>query len=142
MAYLLDTSVISELRRGRRCDPKVRQWVSAIPADELFISVLTLGEIRAGIESKRRKDPEQAEAIERWLNSITVEYATRTLPVTTVEADRWGRIPMQGRLPDVDGLIAATAMIHGLTVATRNTGDFWWSGVPLVNPFEESAAHG
>ena len=142
MAYLLDTNVISELRRGRRCDPNVRRWVNAIPADELFISVLTLGEIRAGVESKRRKDPVQAEAIERWLNSITADYAGRTFPVTTLEADRWGRIPLQGRLPDVDGIIAATTLIHGLTVATRNTADFWRSGVPLVNHFEDTAAHG
>ena len=141
MAYLLDTNVISELRRGRRCDPNVRQWVSAIPADELFISVLTLGEIRAGVENKRRKDPTQAEAIERWLNSITEQFAGRTLPVTTQEADRWGRIPLEGRLPDIDGVIAATALVHGLTVATRNKDDFWRSGVPVVDPFEARAVH-
>ena len=97
MAYLLDTNVISELRRGRRCDPNVR-----------------------------------------WLNSITEEYAGRTFPVRTLEADRWGRIPSHGQMPDVDGVIAATALVHGLTVATRNTADFWRSGVPLVNPFEET----
>ena len=120
----------------------VRQWVNAKPAGELFLSVLTLGEIRAGVENKRLKDPTQAEAIERWLNLISEQFAGRIFPVTAMEADRWGRIPLQGRLPDIDGLIAATALVHGLTVATRNTEDFWRSGVAVVNPFEATAAHG
>ncbi len=142
MAYLLDTNVVSELRRGLKCDPKVRTWVDDTPHDLMFVSVLTLGEIRAGIESKRRRDVAQAEAIERWLDAVTERFAGRILPVTATEADRWGRIPLQGQMPDVDGLIAATALVHGLTVVTRNTSHFWRSNVATFNPFEDDGAHG
>ncbi len=141
MAYILDTNILSELRRGRKCDQKVRRWVEGVDALDMFISVVTLGEIRAGVESLRLRDPQQAAVIERWLLTLPRKYAGRTLTVTAKEADRWGRLSPNQRPGAGDGLIAATALQHGLIVATRNTSDFERCGVPLVNPFLHEVTH-
>ena len=134
MAYLLDTCVISELRKplGNR---GVAAWMAGIQPDEAFLSVLTLGEIRHGIELHRAKDPKAAGALERWLLGLEAHYAERILPITAPIADRWGRIAISQPLPVSDGLIAATGLEHKLTVVTRNTADFQRSGVNTVNPF-------
>ena len=134
MAYLLDTCVISELRKplGNR---GVAAWMAGIQPDEAFLSVLTLGEIRHGIELHRAKDPKAAGALERWLLGLEAHYAERILPITAPIADRWGRIAISQPLPVSDGLIAATGLEHKLTVVTRNTADFQRSGVTIVNPF-------
>lgn len=142
MAYILDTNILSELRRGRKCDPRVRRWVESVDALDMFISVVTLGEIRAGVESLRCRDPKQAAVIESWLLTLPRKYAGRTLTVTAKEADQWGRLSPNQRPSVGDGLIAATALQHGLTVATRNTSDFERCGVPLVNPFLHEHTHG
>lgn len=131
MSYLLDTCILSELRKTR-CDPAMAAWMSAIQPDEAFLSVLTLGEIRRGIELHRLKDAKAAGALERWLTGLETHYADRILPITAAIADRWGRLSIRQPL----GLIAATALEHRLTVVTRNVEDFKRSGVSLLNPFD------
>lgn len=134
MAYLLDTCIISELRKPR-CDPGVAIWMAGIHPDEVFLSVLTLGEIRRGIELYRAKDPKAARALERWLLGLEAHYAARILPITSAITDRWGRLCLDQPLPVSDGLIAATGLEHKLTVVTRNVSDFQRSGVATLNPF-------
>jgi len=134
MAYLLDTCVISELRKPHG-DPRVAAWMAGIQADEAFLSVLTLGEIRRGIELHRAKDPKAAGALDRWLRGLESHYAERILPITAAIADRWGRLGLKQPLPVSDGLIAATGLEHTLTIVTRNVADFQRSGVNTLNPF-------
>jgi predicted nucleic acid-binding protein len=134
MAYLLDTCVISELRKAG-CNPGVSAWISSIEPDEVSLSVITIGEIRRGIELHRSKDPKAAGSLERWLLGLESHYAERVLPVTAAVADRWGRLSLHQPLPVSDGLIAATALEHKLTVVTRNVADYQRSGVNVLNPF-------
>lgn len=137
MRYLLDTNVASELQR-RRPDPRVLYWVSARPASSLFISALTLGEIRKGAE--RLKDQQRRAQLEEWIeNDLCVWLQDRILPVDRNTADRWGRLMAQaGRtLPAIDSLIAATALQHGLTLVTRNTRDFQFPGLDLFDPWQD-----
>lgn len=134
MAYLLDTCIISELRRPS-CNTGVAAWMSSIEPDEAFLSVITLGEIRRGIELHRSKDAKAAGALERWLLGLESHYAERILPITAEVADRWGRLSPYQPLPVSDGLIAATGLEHKLTVVTRNTADFQRSGVNTLDPF-------
>jgi predicted nucleic acid-binding protein len=134
MGYLLDTCILSELRKPR-ADSRVVAWMAGLRPDETFLSVLTVGEIRRGIEMHRIKDAQAAGALERWLRGLESHYADRILPVTTEIADRWGRLAPHQPLPVSDGLIAATALVHQHTVVTRNLADFERSGVNLLNPF-------
>ncbi len=134
MGYLLDTCVLSELRKPR-ADAKVVAWMEGLRPAEAFLSVLTLGEIRRGIELHRAKDARAAGALERWLRGLETHYGDRILPVTSEIADRWGRLAPTRPLPVTDGLIAATALVHGHTVVTRNVADFERAGVNLLNPF-------
>ena len=135
MPYLLDTNILSELRRGPRCDAKVAQWAHSTRSDRHCISVLSLGEIRKGIENLRRKSPQQCPAFENWLLTLQADYEADILPITDAISDQWGRMMAQQTLPVIDGLLAATALTHGLTVATRNIADFENSDVAVVNPF-------
>ena len=134
MAYLLDTCVISELRKPH-CDPSVATWMAGIQPDEVFLSVITLGEIRRGIELHRAKDTKAAGALERWLLGLESHYAERILPISSAIAERWGRLCLNQPLPVSDGLIAATGLEHKLTIVTRNVFDFEFSGVNTLNPF-------
>ena len=135
MAYLLDTNVISELRKIARSDPEVRTWYEGVPADELYLSVMTFGEIRRGIERIQGRDLRAVAALEDWLNDLVNQFSERILPITLSIADRWGRLSPRQPLTVADGLIAATAIEHKLTVVTRNTADFEHSGVNTLNPF-------
>ncbi|HEX7058817.1 MAG TPA: type II toxin-antitoxin system VapC family toxin [Solirubrobacterales bacterium] len=135
MSYLIDTNVISELRKGKRTDPGVASWFARLPDQDIFLSVLTLGEIRRGIESIRRRDADSALALDRWLTSLGELHADRILPVDRQVAEEWGRLNVPDPLPVVDGLLAATARIAGIALATRNTADFELTGVSCVNPF-------
>lgn len=139
MPYLLDTNVLSELRKGMRGDERVRAWAQAVSGDRHFLSVLSLGEIRKGIERLRRKTPEKCEVFERWLQRLSVDYAGDILEVNDAIADHWGRLEASRTRPVIDGLLAATALEFGLNIATRNTRDFAGTGVKLVNPFDWSA---
>ena len=135
--FLLDTNVLSELRKEKRCDEGVRQWFEGTEAEELFISVLVLGEIRQGIERIRLRDPVQARALEKWLGWVAAEFAERLLPVNEKVADQWGSLGLQQPIPMLDALLAATALVHGLTVVSRNEEDFRNTGVPVINPFSK-----
>ena len=134
MAYLLDTCVISEIRRSNR-NGGVSAWITGVPAGELFLSVLTLGEIRRGIELRRLYDTATASKLERWLSGIEVHFGDRILSITAAIADHWGRLSLTQPLPITDGLIAATALEHKLTIVTRNVPDFQRSGASTLNPF-------
>lgn len=134
---LLDTNVLSELRKGPRCDAKVRAWLALQESQELFLSVLAIAEIRDGIERLRGRDPKQAARLEAWLNETETFFRDRILPITPEIADRWGRLRTPQPLPDFDRLIAATAAHHGLEIATRNIRDFERTGIPVTNPWQE-----
>lgn len=135
MSYLLDTNVISELRKGERADPKVKAWFAALADEEIFLSVLTIGEIRRGIESVRRRDPDSAAALDRWLTLVNEAHGDRVVPIDRAIAEEWGRMNVPDPLPVIDGLLAATARVLGLTLVTRNVGDVDRAEVELLDPF-------
>lgn len=136
MSYLLDTNVISELRKGKRGDANVARWYESLAEDEIFLSVLTIGELRRGVELIRRRDTTSAERLDAWLAEVASGHADRILPVDAVVAERWGRLSVPDPIPVVDGLLAATALTHGLTLATRNIKDVKGTSVSCVNPFD------
>lgn len=135
MSYLLDTNVISEIRKPDG-NQTVRTWLAAIKGVDLYLSVLVVGEIRQGIERLRRRDPAQASVYETWLTMLRQDYADRILPITIEVAEEWGRMNVPNAVPVDDGLMAATARVHGLTFVTRNTADLARTGVRLLNPFD------
>ena len=136
--YLLDTNVVSELRKRDRCDENVATWYTGVSDDELFLSVLVLGEIRQGIERIRDRDPQQCTALEQWLQDVTRRYAQRILPIDEGVSDVWGQLYYIRNVPVVDGLLAATAKVHNLTLVTRNIQDVQGLGVDLLNPFSHT----
>ena len=138
MSYLLDTNVISELRKGERADVNVTAWFAGVTEEEIFFSVLTIGEIRRGIESVRRRDPESAAALDRWLASLSEAHSDRILQIDRAIAEEWGRMNVPDPLPVVDGLLAATARVLGLTLVTRNVADIAGAEVELLDPFAAS----
>lgn len=135
MSYLIDTNVISELRKGDRCDPAVAEWWAKVGEDELWISALVLGEIRRGIELSRRRDPQKAKALEAWLEEVVAGFGHRVLQVDEQVADEWGRMNAIRPLPVIDALLAATARANGLIFVTRNGSDVQGVGVDILNPF-------
>ena len=137
--YLLDTNVISEVRKGVRGDARVTAWYAAARNDDLFISVLVVGEIRKGVERVRPRDPRQADALERWLEELMHSFADRILPIDSRIADVWGRTNAVRQIPVVDGLLAATARAHDMTLVTRNTSDVDGLGARVLNPFALAA---
>ena len=136
MSFLLDTNVVSELRKGARADANVARWLAGVEDEELYTSVIVLGALRYGVERARRRDPRQAEALERWLDRVARRFGGRALPVDRRVADEWGRLNAPDPLPTADALVAATAKVHGLTLATRNVRDIARTGVSYVDPFE------
>ena len=136
MSYLIDTIIISEVRKGVRCHPSVARWWAGVDDDQLFLSVLVVGEIRRGVETSRRRAPEKAAALEQWLDDLRSAFAERVLPVTDDVAETWGRMNAIRTVPVVDGLLAATAKVHGLALVTRNMADVAGLGAELINPFE------
>jgi len=135
---LVDTNVVSELKRGRNADPRVVAWFSEMPNERVFTSVVVLGEVRRGIELVARRDKPQAEVLERWYASIRDQLANRVLAVDEPIMMVWSRISVPDLLPAYDGLIAATALVHGMTVATRNTADYRRAGVEVFDPWVEA----
>ena len=133
--YLLDTNVASETRKGQRSNAGVMAWLESVDEADLFLSVLVVGEIRKGVEQARPNDPVKARALEGWLAGLEEKYGDRVVPVTAAVADQWGRLGAIRPLSTVDGLLAATAMVHGLTLVTRNVRDVAHTGVSLLNPF-------
>ena len=135
MSYLVDTNVVSELRKGQRCDPGVASWFAETSSGEIFLSALTVGEIRKGIENIRRRDEPTASALETWLGELLATHSDRILAVDAVVAEQWGRFNVPDPLPVLDSLLAATASVHGLTLVTRNVKDVERPGVECLNPF-------
>jgi predicted nucleic acid-binding protein len=136
MAWLLDTNVISELRKGSRANRGVQAWFSTVEDADLHTSVLVIGEIRRGIERLAPRDPPSARALERWARTLETQFADRILPITLEISDSWGRQSPDRPMPTVDGLLAATARHHGLILVTRNVADVGRSGVDVLNPFD------
>ena len=135
MSYLIDTNIISELRKGDRCDPAVAAWWAKVDENELWTSALVLGEIRRGIELARRHDPQKAKVLESWLEEVIYGFGDRILDLDAQVADEWGRMNAIRPLPVIDALIAATARANSLTFVTRNVSDVQGVGVDLLNPF-------
>jgi len=134
LKYLVDTNVLSESSR-RRPDAGVVAWFATVPADHLFLSVLTLGEIAKGIGRLRRRDPVSAEHLGLWIEFARRRFADRILPVDDRIAETWGRLNIVRDLPAIDGLLAATALVHGLRLVTRNVKDFVGLGVRVFDPW-------
>lgn len=134
--YLLDTNIISEIRKGPRCHPNVAAWYSNIEEESLYLSVLVLGEIRKGIEGLRDRDAGKANELDLWLEQLQTSFQSQILPVDTAISQEWGRLSSLHTVPVIDGLLAATATAHRLVLVTRNTRDFADLGIQLLNPFE------
>jgi len=133
--YLIDTNVISEVRKGARCNPHVAGWYETIDDACIYLSVLVLGEIRRGIERSRANDPTRARALESWLVAITKSFTDRILPVDQTVADEWGRMSAKRPVSTVDALLAATAKVHQMTLVTRNISDVADLGAEILDPF-------
>lgn len=135
MGFLIDTNVLSELRKKERANTGVQHWFAGVAGESLYLSVLVVGEVRNGIERLRRRDSVAADNLERWLSKVQTDMAGKILPVTTSIADRWGRLNAPDPLSVIDSLLAATALEHDLILVTRNVDDVKRTGVKLLNPF-------
>ncbi|WP_338580272.1 type II toxin-antitoxin system VapC family toxin [Pseudomonas sp. ML2-2023-6] len=134
--FLLDTNVVSELRKAQ-ADPAVVAWARSVPAYRLYISAITLLEIETGILRLERRDPEQDSPLRNWLEAHVIPaFAGRVLSIDGAVARRCARLHVPDRSNECDALIAATALVHDMTVVTRNTRDFAFSGAPVLNPWE------
>jgi len=138
VGYLLDTNVVSEVRKPRP-HPRVATWFASVDAGELYLSALVVGEIFQGIERLRRRDPERAAGYGVWLAQLRTSYADRIVPVDADVAVEWGRMNSVTRLPVVDGLLAATARVRGWTLVTRNVRDVAGTGARILDPFAPPA---
>ncbi len=140
MMFVLDTNVVSELRkiRGGRADPKVAAWAGSVDAADLFVSAVTIMELELGVLSIERKDPHQGAVLRSWLEQhVLPEFSGRTLAVDTAVAQRCARLHVPDKRGERDALIAATALVHGMTLVTRNVADFAPTGVVILNPWAE-----
>lgn len=139
MMFVLDTNVVYELRKVRagRADPNVAAWSESVDAAELFVSAITIMELELGVLSIERKDATQGALLRSWLEQhVLPEFSGRTLPIDTAVAQRCARLHVPDKRGERDALIAATALVHGMTVVTRNVADFEATGVPILNPWE------
>lgn len=138
--FLLDTNVVSELRKAGagKADANVVAWASSVPYGSLFVSAITVLELESGILHRERRDAAQAALLREWLeNHVLPAFHDRILPIDTAVARRCARLHVPDPRTERDALIAATALVHGMTVVTRNVGDFQPTGVPLLNPWEK-----
>ena len=136
MSYLLDTNVISELRKRDRMHTNVSAWFTIVDESEIFLSVLVIGELRKGIENIRRRDPDSAIHLDQWLRMLVEIHQERILPIDREIAEEWGRLSVPDPISTVDGLLAATAKKNQLILVTRNTADVARTGCAVLNPFE------
>ena len=139
MMFVLDTNVVSELRKVRlgKADANVATWTESVDAADLFVSAITILELELGVLSIERKDAAQGSLLRAWLEQhVLPEFSGRTLPVDTAVAQRCARLHVPDKRGERDALIAATALVHGMTVVTRNVADFKPTGVPILNPWE------
>jgi predicted nucleic acid-binding protein len=137
--YLLDTNIVSETRK-RLAAPGVVGFLESVEAMALFISALTLGELRKGVVARRRTDVVSADQLGIWVDGIETTFADRVLPVDRAVARIWGELSAGRALPVIDTLIAATAIARGLTLVTRNTRDVAATGVPLLDPWQDNSS--
>jgi predicted nucleic acid-binding protein len=135
VSYLIDTNIISEVRKGDRCDANVSAWYASIGDDDLFLSTLVLGELRKGVELARQRDRAKAAALENWLREVEIAFGGRVLGIDNAVSDRWGRMSAMRPIPVIDGLLAATALTYPLTLVTRNDRDRAGLGATVLNPF-------
>jgi predicted nucleic acid-binding protein len=138
MMFVLDTNVVSELRKARtgKIDPNVAAWAESMDAADLFVSSITIMELELGILSVERRDAVQGSVLRSWLEQhVLPEFSGRTLPVDTAVALRCARLHVPDKRGERDALIAATALVHGMTVVTRNVADFEPTGVQIINPW-------
>jgi predicted nucleic acid-binding protein len=135
MSYLLDTNVVSEARR-KNPDAHVVAWLRGNDPSTLYLSVLTVGEILRGIETLARRDPAAARPLRTWFDALRANYAERLVGIDARVAEVWGRLSAARPLPVIDGLLAATALTHGMTLVTRNIRDVADIGVDTFNPWE------
>lgn len=134
--FLLDTNVISEMRKGERSNPNVREWARSIQPSDLYLSAATVLELEQGVLLLERRDPIKAIALREWLDgNVIPSFAGQIFSIDVKVARRCAALHVPQRRPDRDAFIAATAIVHGLTVVTRNTQDFEAMGVPLINPW-------
>jgi predicted nucleic acid-binding protein len=138
VSYLIDTTIISEVQKGDRCDTHVFAWYASIADGDLFLSTLVLGEIRKGVELARPRDAAKAAALERWLQQVETAFDGRVLGIDNAVSDQWGRMCAIRPVPVIDGLLAATALVNGLTLATRNDRDVAGLGAMVLNPFRDA----
>jgi len=136
-AYLLDTNVVSEIRKGERCFPGVQTWLDKQSASNLFLSIVTLAEIQHGIELIAKRDEKQAKHLTRWRKQLENTYRglNHLLTIDSDTALQWGKLQAIRRLPAMDAWLAATAIIHNLTIVTRNENDFNCLPVRIQNPW-------
>jgi len=137
--YLLDTNVVSELRKAKagKADKNVIAWATNVSADSLFLSVITILELEIGIQLVERRDPTQGTLLRAWLEGqVLLAFSGRILPVDVPVAQRCAKLHVPDPRSDRDALIAATALVHGMTVITRNIADFQATGVELLNPWD------
>ncbi|WP_036771500.1 type II toxin-antitoxin system VapC family toxin [Photorhabdus australis] len=137
--YVLDTNVVSELRKVRagKADPSVAAWTESVDAASLYVSAITIMELELGVLLIERKDATQGAMLRAWLEQhVLPEFSGRTLPVDTAVAQRCARLHVPDKNCERDALIAATALVHGMTVVTRNVADFKSTGVTILNPWE------
>ena len=135
MSFLIDTNVISELRKAERANASVLEWFNEVADDEIHLSVLAIGELRRGVEAVRKRDPIQAASLERWVSRLVANHGDRILAIDRPVADRWGRLAAMRAASVIDTLMAATALDHGLVLVTRNVKDVAWTGVSYLDPF-------
>jgi len=137
--FLLDTNIVSELRLPDRANPNVLFWAEQVPSTLMYLSVISLQELEIGVLRMERRDPVQAIALRTWFDGkLRPHFDERVLPIDTAVALRSAGLQVPDPKSYRDVLIAATAMVHGMTVVTRNVSDFKLSGVPVLNPFEAS----
>ncbi|WP_372157562.1 type II toxin-antitoxin system VapC family toxin [Xanthomonas campestris pv. fici] len=142
MMYVLDTTVLSELRKVRlgKADANVAAWAERVDAADLFVSVITVMELELGVLSIERKDTTQGAMLRSWLEQhVLPEFSGRTLPIDSAVAQRCARLHVPDKRGERDALIAATALVHGMAVVTRSAADFQTTGVTVVDPWEQSS---
>lgn len=137
--YLIDTNILSEIRKGaRRARPEVWDWWRGMRHEQLYLSVMTVGEIRKGIDRLAARDAAQTLVLEAWLDEVKSAFQERLIEVSAGVAEYWGRLQALRSLPEIDALLAASALRYDLTLVTRNEADFEGLGLRLLNPFQEN----
>jgi predicted nucleic acid-binding protein len=140
--YILDTNVVSELRKVRagKTEAQFVKWADSVDAGQLYLSVITVMELETGASQIERRDQQQGALLRNWLDHhVLPAFASRILPIDTIVAQRCARLHVPDPRSERDAMIAATALVHGMTVVTRNITDFQRTGVPLLNPWNNAA---